>query len=409
MKKKIVVCMLGTVLALSLGTACGNTNVFDTEIVGNTQQTEVATETKSEIESEEIRESESQIIIETEAIGETEIVESELFESEESEIETEEVNKNETEKVETEISEREVIKNESELEEQIQYTYKEMNTIMYVKDSVNVRDLPSTNGNKLGGLSQGQEVTVIGQCNETSWYKIEFNESIAYVSNNYLLQEKVVKDEFIENTYNFYSPEETIYYDSPNVNGNIISTKPSYSLLIFSAYNPQTGWYRVLTGDANGRYMAYVQHNENFMTREEYNAMLNEGVSEDYSSLGCVKNPADYRYNGITTIENYDTGKACVYINGEHNFVSIEMAEKCGKRRFEAENEFKDMYFLYGVDNHDGTITHYCSTSFYMQTYDAKVFYEKYPETTVFDTHTEYSRLMDEYVLEEVLKVLHSK
>ena len=74
----------------------------------------------------------------------------------------------------------------------LEYTFKELDKTMYAKQSVNVRDLPNADGNKLGGLSSAQEVHVTGQCEETSWYRIEFEEGIAYVSNSYLADEKPV-------------------------------------------------------------------------------------------------------------------------------------------------------------------------------------------------------------------------
>lgn len=74
--------------------------------------------------------------------------------------------------------------------ERPKYTYTDMNKTMYAKQSVNVRDLPSTDGNKLGGLSSGQAVTVTGKCNETGWYRIDYNGGVAYVSNSYLVDNK---------------------------------------------------------------------------------------------------------------------------------------------------------------------------------------------------------------------------
>jgi uncharacterized protein YkwD len=71
------------------------------------------------------------------------------------------------------------------------YTYTDLSATMYADSSVSVRDLPSTDGNKLGSLSANQEVTVTGQCNETSWYRIEYNNGVGYVSNKYLSEEKV--------------------------------------------------------------------------------------------------------------------------------------------------------------------------------------------------------------------------
>lgn len=74
------------------------------------------------------------------------------------------------------------------------YTYTDLDKTMYAKSSVNVRDLPGAEGNKLGGLSKVQEVHVTGQCNESKWYRIDFNGSIAYVSNNYLVDEKPAEE-----------------------------------------------------------------------------------------------------------------------------------------------------------------------------------------------------------------------
>lgn len=69
------------------------------------------------------------------------------------------------------------------------YTYKDMANIMYAKQAVNVRTLPSTDGERIGSLSADQEVKVIGQCIETGWYRILYNGVVAYVSNNYLIDD----------------------------------------------------------------------------------------------------------------------------------------------------------------------------------------------------------------------------
>ena len=62
---------------------------------------------------------------------------------------------------------------------------------MYAQSTVNVRDLPEQTGAKLVSLSTNLEVTVIGQCNETGWYKISYNGGEGFVSNSYLGTEKV--------------------------------------------------------------------------------------------------------------------------------------------------------------------------------------------------------------------------
>lgn len=71
-----------------------------------------------------------------------------------------------------------------------QYTYTDMDKTMWAKSSVNVRNLPSTDGSKVDSLKASEEVKVTGQCNETGWYRLEGNK---YVSNNYLVDAKPVQ------------------------------------------------------------------------------------------------------------------------------------------------------------------------------------------------------------------------
>lgn len=73
------------------------------------------------------------------------------------------------------------------------YTYADLSKTMYAKSTVNVRSLPSTSGSKLGSLSKNQEVAVTGQCNETGWYRISFNNGEGFVSNKYLVDTPVAK------------------------------------------------------------------------------------------------------------------------------------------------------------------------------------------------------------------------
>ena len=70
----------------------------------------------------------------------------------------------------------------------LSYTFKDLNKTMWSTDSVNVRSLPSTDGNKIGSISKDEEVKVTGQCNETKWYRIEYNGKTGYVSNKYLVE-----------------------------------------------------------------------------------------------------------------------------------------------------------------------------------------------------------------------------
>lgn len=70
------------------------------------------------------------------------------------------------------------------------YTCTEMTQTMYVKSAVNVRDLPSTDGKKIGSLKASQEITVTGKCDQTGWYRFDWNNTTGYVSDKYIVSEK---------------------------------------------------------------------------------------------------------------------------------------------------------------------------------------------------------------------------
>ena len=70
------------------------------------------------------------------------------------------------------------------------YTYSELNQTMYAKSAVNVRDLPSTDGKKIGSLKASQEIVVIGKCDQTGWYRFDWNNTTGYVSDKYIVSEK---------------------------------------------------------------------------------------------------------------------------------------------------------------------------------------------------------------------------
>ena len=70
------------------------------------------------------------------------------------------------------------------------YTYSEVSQTMYAKSAVNVRDLPSTNGKKIGSLKASQEITVTGKCDQTGWYRFDLNGTTGYASDKYIVSEK---------------------------------------------------------------------------------------------------------------------------------------------------------------------------------------------------------------------------
>lgn len=80
------------------------------------------------------------------------------------------------------------------------YTYSEVSQTMYAKSAVNVRDLPSTDGKKIGSLKASQEITVTGKCNQTGWYRFDWNSTTGYVSDKYIVSEKPAVNTVAANT-----------------------------------------------------------------------------------------------------------------------------------------------------------------------------------------------------------------
>ena len=73
-----------------------------------------------------------------------------------------------------------------------EYTVTKFDKTMYAKSTVNVRKGPSTDFEKVGSLSTGKQVKVVGQSDQTGWYLIQFDGKEGYVSNSYL-QDKPVE------------------------------------------------------------------------------------------------------------------------------------------------------------------------------------------------------------------------
>ena len=179
MKKKILLLLLGVVLVYGC-VGCGSENTTP-------EKNETATAmTREENTSEQIEEV-------TEMPEETKEQVPKVIKESGEEVATE------TEKTEvtpeattepTETAEPEQVE-KPETEPASQYTYTDMTATMYAQQTVNVRDLPDTNGNKVGSLSTNEEMTITGKCNETSWYRFEYNGSVAYVSDKYVGKNKV--------------------------------------------------------------------------------------------------------------------------------------------------------------------------------------------------------------------------
>ena len=80
------------------------------------------------------------------------------------------------------------------------YTYSELSQTMYAKSAINIRDLPSTDGKKIGSLKASQEITVTGKCDQTGWYRFDWNNTTGYVSDKYIVSEKPAVNTVAANT-----------------------------------------------------------------------------------------------------------------------------------------------------------------------------------------------------------------
>ena len=92
----------------------------------------------------------------------------------------------------TEENNEAVSEPDSEAVVEPEFTVTEVTATKYATQSVNVRSGPSTDYDKIGGLTTNQEVQVTGQAN-TGWWRIQYNGGEAYVSDKYLADEKVEK------------------------------------------------------------------------------------------------------------------------------------------------------------------------------------------------------------------------
>lgn len=70
------------------------------------------------------------------------------------------------------------------------YSYDGMDRTMYTTISLSVRSQPEKSGNRIGTLSNGTGVHVTGKCQQTGWYRIDYNDKTGYVSDRYMSDSK---------------------------------------------------------------------------------------------------------------------------------------------------------------------------------------------------------------------------
>lgn len=196
--KKLLILTMVLLMTLTLG-ACGKKSEdnqptdLETKVVESQEETsdekdvEVETEDESEVESEVEEETKE---TEEETEDETKVVEKETKETKETEKSTEKTTEKSAEKS-TDMT-KETSKDTTKP------SYTKISDTVYAKSAVNVRSGPDKTHKSLGTLKKGQEVKRIGIC-DNGWGVIEFGGKKGYVSGNYLVKDKPVK-ETIEET-----------------------------------------------------------------------------------------------------------------------------------------------------------------------------------------------------------------
>lgn len=187
------------------------------------------------------------------------------------------------------------------------YTYSELNQTMYAKSAVNVRDLPSTDGKKIGSLKASQEITVTGKCDQTGWYRFELNNTTGYVSDKYIVSEKPVVNT-VANTGNNNAAGNQ--YASNTVDDTFGITEEQIENFMKTHGDGATG--NTTTTANTSAYFDRAMAEQVFamVNAERSTAGIPELTwSEDLYNLAVERCNADNGHAGATTAENYQAGQ----------------------------------------------------------------------------------------------------
>ena len=265
MHKRLLTILTTITLSTALLVGCGN------------KQEEIPQATTEEIAPEQTEE---------ETASPTEVAE------QTPEATTEPVEETTNEPEPTEIAELEPTE-EPTPEPQAIYTYTDMSATMYAQQTVNVRDLPDTSGNKLGSLSTNDEIKISGKCNETGWYMFEYNDSVAFVSNKYIGENKVeIKQAPADNDS---SGQESATTECPY---------PMYQVIDDGG---DSVYYYCTENDIN--WAIYDQCAEIIANRHGHSLYQNGGDCGKGGGLAPVK--TNYTYNGQTVYRQ----RPCAFIS----------------------------------------------------------------------------------------------
>ena len=186
------------------------------------------------------------------------------------------------------------------------YTYSELNQTMYAKSAVNVRDLPSTDGKKIGSLKASQEITVTGKCDQTDWYRFDWNNTTGYVSDKYIVSEKPVSNVAATGNSNTAGNQ----YASNTVDDTFGITEEQIENFMKTHGDGATGNTTTITSKDTYFDRAMAEQVFAMVNAERSAAGITELTwSEDLYNLAVERCNADNGHAGATTAENYQAGQ----------------------------------------------------------------------------------------------------
>ena len=187
------------------------------------------------------------------------------------------------------------------------YTCTEMTQTMYAKSAVNVRDLPSTDGKKIGSLKASQEITITGKCDQTGWYRFDWNNTTGYVSDKYIVSEKPVANTVAANNNSNTAGNQ---YASNKVDDTFGITEEQIENFMKTHGDGATGNTTTITNKDAYFDRAMAEQVFAMVNAERSAAGIPELTwSEDLYNLAVERCNADNGHAGATTAENYQAGQ----------------------------------------------------------------------------------------------------
>lgn len=187
------------------------------------------------------------------------------------------------------------------------YTYSELSQTMYAKSAVNVRDLPSTDGKKIGSLKASQEITITGKCDQTGWYRFELNNTTGYVSDKYIVYEKPAVNTVAATGNNSTTGKQ---YASNTIDDTFGITEEQIENFMKTHGNGATGNTTTTTNKDAYFDRAMAEQVFAMVNAERSAAGIPELTwSEDLYNLAVERCNANDEHAGATTAENYQAGE----------------------------------------------------------------------------------------------------